>query len=309
MALIQIRTPAPQGPRTPAHEVLGVEAGSGSAAGSTYWKGLRLCPREHGLRHEARLSPVKRDSEALTLGWLFHLALETYYGALRDATTRPIAESSAWAKIEPLADHPDYRDTYAEVERMLASYFDAYRETDASWRVVAVEETLEYVDPGMRYSARLDTVIERDGGLWILEHKTAKTIGADLITGYQLDLQILGQVWLLQKCVDLSTYPPLRGVIVNITSKHKPPRHERVEVMPSSAHLDAFEQSMRDWHALEGVVKKLGYPRALGNCAGAARFWGKCDYYDVCHGWPQHTVEDWCRDEPPHGFERKPKAG
>lgn len=305
MALIQIRRPAEKldEPREAAHKVLGVEQGSGSVAGSTFWKGLRLCPREHGLRHVARVAR-DGDNEALTQGWTFHLALEVYYAALRDGSDRAHAEGAAWAAIEPMRDASGYEDTYADIERMLASYFDFYRGQD-DWRIVAVEETLTWVDPGMRYSARLDLLVEEAGGLWIVEHKTAKTISGDLITGYQLDMQILGQVWLLQQCVDLSTYAPLRGVKVNITSKHKPPRHERVEVMPSSKHLAAFERSMRDWHVIEGAYKKLGYPQALGNCAGAARFWGKCDYYDVCHGHPERSVEDWSSGELPLGYTRR----
>jgi hypothetical protein len=304
MALIQLRRPAEKAEQREApHIVLGVEQGSGSVAGSTYWKGLRMCPREHGLRHVARLGR-EGDNEALTQGWTFHLVLERYYGALLAGVKPAEAEASAWAAFEPMRDEPGYADTYAEIERMLASYFDHYRGQD-DWRIVAVEETLVYQDAGLRYSARLDLLVEEAGGLWIVEHKTAKTIGADLISNYQLDMQILGQVWLLQQCVDLSSYAPLRGVKVNITSKHKPPRHERVEVMPSQKHLDAFERSMRDWHAVEGVYRKLGYPQSLGNCAGAARFWSRCDYYDLCHGWPSKTVDEWGQGETPLGYTRR----
>ncbi len=337
--------------RNPA-ELLGLEGGA-SARGNSFYKRVRLCPREHALAAEAGLRKGG-DYEALTQGLTFHLALETYYKAiqtwqasieLNDEGTRnrlasrgaddnylfggiASAEKAAWKSIEPLRNEPGYTETYEDIERMLAHYFDTYRRQDR-WRIIAAEETLEYADDGqpamkvrgptkhdgfvdrpakspLTFTARLDLIVEdyERGGMWIVEHKTSKVITDDLLEGYQLDQQTLGQVWLMHQCVDLSQYPMLKGMIVNITSKHKTPRFERPMVCPSKYHLAAFEESMRAWNRMLPMYEQLGWPKALGNCTGPARYWQRCNFFDVCHGRPEASVTDLAREEPPFGFVR-----
>jgi len=301
-------------------ELLGVANTGASKRGNTFWKTIRTCPREHALRNVVGWRR-RGDAEALTVGVTFHHALEVYYRAIqahqRPLTIRPgrptehyfwgnlaEAEQAAWASIEPLRGAAGYEETYAELERMLGGYFDAYRRKD-HWRIIAVEETLEYEDDGLAYSARLDLVVEDydRGGMWVVEHKSARTITEELVAGYQLDQQILGQVWLLRACVDAGSYPTLRGVLVNIATKHKRgPRLERVECMPSRQHLVGFEGSLRAWHAVAPLLERLGWPQALGNCAGPARYWSKCDYYDICYGQPDVPVEALRQEPPPMGF-------
>lgn len=306
-------------------EVLGIEDTGASKRGNTYWKTMRGCPRESALRNIVGLRRGG-DSEALTVGLTFHHALEVYYRAImrhQASFTGPThqealgfhdflwgglaeAEQAAWESIAPMKGVEGYEATYDEIERMLAGYFDQYRRKDR-WRIIAVEETLEYDDEAMEYSARLDLIVEcfDRGGMWVIEHKSARAISEDLLAGYQLDQQIVGQVWLLRACVDLTAYPPLRGVLVNITTKHKSgPRFERVECMPSKHHLSAFETSLSAWHAIVPVFEELGWPQALGNCAGPSRYWSRCDYYDLCYGKPDVTVAQLVKEDPPMGFTR-----
>jgi hypothetical protein len=297
VTLVKLTLPPDTSKRRPAEVVLGVEDGGASAAGSTYYKTMRRCPREHALLHVAGLRPQRR-SEALTVGWLFHHALEAYY--------RSGDEKAAWEAIQALAHEPGYEETYPAVERMVGSYLERYRHHDR-WQVLAVEETLAYQDKALSYSARLDLVVhdKADDRLWLVEHKTARTITADLLSGYQMDMQILGQVWLFNRCVDVTKYPKLAGVRVNITTKAAAPKHERVEVYPSKGHLDAFEESLRGWASLVPEYAKLGWPKALGNCTGPVRYFGTCDFFDLCHGRPEATVAQIAREEPPIGFDRK----
>lgn len=298
--------------RRSAAEVLGVADAGASPSGASYWKRLRRCPREHALVTVARLRKAAPPSEALTLGWTFHHALEAYYRArMQSPEVAPaLLESAAWDAIRALAHEPGYEELYPIVERVLGAYFEAYRHADDAWRVLAVEETLAYQDEGLRYSARLDLVVHDTASdrTWIVEHKTSRAITADLLTGYQLDMQIVGQSWLWNACVDASAYPPLAGVLVNIVTKAARPKVERVQVYPSAAHRAAFEDSMRQWAALEGAFRDLGWPRALGNCTGPTRYFGTCDFFDVCHGRPDADVATLADEAPPYGFDRGPTA-
>lgn len=353
MTLITIpglkKTPDFNKDRRPPDVVLGTVNPGASARGNTYWKTARGCPREHALRNIVRYKK-EGDQEALTQGLIFHYALEVYYRGIQAwqhalGTTAerpdivspeyvwggiPSAEAAAWKALEPLSREAGYgpvvdskgkhhEGTYAEVERMLASYFDCYRRQDR-WRVVAVEETLEYEDAGgqfgtpgfhappMEYSARLDLIVEDydRGGLWVIEHKTARALTDDLLEGYQMDQQIVGQVWLLRNCVDLSKYPTLRGVTINLTSKTKVPKHQRVDVNPSKRHVAAFEESIRAWNGVLPAFEKYGWPKALGNCSGPMHYFKKCEFFDVCHGWPDVSVAQFMRyAEPPLGYVRR----
>lgn len=283
-----------------------------SRIGSSYYKQLIRCPREHALQAIAGLRRVG-DKEALTVGWLFHHALETYYTGLRDGADPSTAERAAIVALEPIAEEPDYEETYETVLRVCGTYFDFYRGKD-DWRIIAVEETLEYVEAAdFEYSARIDLVIEqlpsryatRAPGLYVVEHKTARYLSEDLLVSYQLDLQILGQVWLMRSCVNLASYPPFKGVIVNIITKQKKPECERVEVCPSPAHVADFERQMRLWYELRDIYAAMGWPKHLGACSGFARGYTVCPFYDICHAFPEMSVESLAYLAPPFGYCRE----
>lgn len=277
---------------------------SSSPRGSTYWKRLRRCPREHALHHGG-LRKAYAMSEHLTVGLLIHRALEHYYAWIKSWGAEG-AEREAWLSIAAFSTESGYEKTWALVQKMLVGYFERYRDSDARWKIWATEETLSYFDPkGIEWTGRLDGLIERDGGLFILEHKTARAITGDLLSGYQMDMQMLGYVWLFQKVVDAAKLPPLAGIIVNLLTKHATPRFERVEVCPSRYHLAEFEKSQRDWIKIrEEGFAKLGWPKALGNCTGPSRYFSTCDYFDLCHGQPDVPLDQLLREELPYGFTR-----
>jgi hypothetical protein len=302
--------------------VLDIQDTGASPFGSTYYKRLLACPREFALYSVVGFTP-EVIGDALSTGWLYHHCLEKYYKAIQahqracnakhdstdylwGGTKQGMAD--AYEALVPFEGEAGYEEVVADVRRMLDQYFEVYFERD-KWRILAVEETISYQGE-FDYSTRLDVLIEdlERGGMWIVEHKISKMITAELLDNYQLDLQILGQVWLVKKCVDLRRYPQFKGVIINIATKHKLPQLVRVPVSPSDQHLKAFYDSQRQWSALRGIMAKMGWPRSLGHCAGYARGYSRCTYFDLCHGQPQTTVAQWMKGEPPYGFLREPRA-
>lgn len=266
--------------------------------------------------HQDKLAFPKRKNRP---AWEWY-----FYGA------EPEAEKAGLRILELFEKEEGYLDTLATCGRVFQAYCEHYRRS-AEWKILAVEETLVMERPVAesfgkplslvdqdgdridydvwRYSARLDLVIERwdigDPALWIVEHKSAKFLSADLLSGYQLDMQILGQVWLVKNTVDLTQYSPFKGVIVNIATKHATPKFERLEVCPSTDHLAEFERSTQQWGLMNEVYKGLGHPRALGTCAGALRGYSQCAYYDCCHTKPSWTIADFTREEPLDGYYRE----
>lgn len=320
--------------RRAAEDVLGVKS-SASPRGSTYYSRARRCPREHGLYHLVKIVP-KADKEALTLGWLFHYALEAYYRAIQIAQQGPdfakytaaekeenfklvradyrgqllvsitaVAREAAMASVRMFATEPGYEETYAQLVKMLDGYFEEYMSD--RWYIVAIEEQLASAKP-FEYTARLDlVVIDLDADvLRVVEHKSARSFTADLIAGYQLNLQIMGQAWLLLRCVKLDAYPTFDGVTVNLTSKHKTPQFMRVPCAVSPEHLQAFEQSMLAWNRLTSAFAKEGWPQDFTKCSGFARGYTMCAYYDLCYSRPaaglDTIAEEVQKDGPPLGF-------
>lgn len=308
-------------------EVLGIPNEGPSPRGSTYHKMLLICPREWGLYYKLGLRPTVLN-EPLTVGWTFHYCLQRYYEAIQRHQQTSGAKvgsddyywggsndgmAAAYEIIDRIEPEPGYVETVATLRRILDGYFEHYHHRD-KWEIVAVEETLMY-EGAFEYSARLDTVVEDHtrGGLWLVEHKTARFISMDLIDNYQLDLQILGQVWLVHACVDLEAYPDFRGVVINIATKHKEPQFTRVDVCPSPAHLAAFEQSVGNFQAIRTTMEALDWPQYLGHCSGYARGYDRCQFYDVCMGHPRVTVDEWAAGQKegldvPFGFELVEKA-
>lgn len=319
-------------------EVLGVKGGA-SPVGSSFWKGVRLCPRESGLAQRGlRKEGFLRGRVALDVGLIWHHCLEAYYGAVmayqeahpltkrelleRDfgrycITPQVAAEAAAWDALEPFRKEPGYEAFTETISNMLIGYFEFYRPRER-FKVLAVEETLQYVAypkssregkraiyESFEYSTRLDTIVEdlNRGGMWILEHKSATALTDDLMSGYQLDLQVLGQVWCAERLVAEceGPLPAFKGAMINIATKSKRPSFARVEVSPSHDHLRMFEQSVAAQQKTLDLWDNLGYPKHLGACTGPARYFATCPYFDVCLGHPLDTVDDIIAN-PPFGF-------
>lgn len=318
VAPLQRKADAPRRPL----DVLGIEDVGASRRGSTYYKTLLSCPREFALRNVVGLR-LEQEQKHFTVGKLFHYAMQVFYASQRVFQQQyekehrhylkhddyywlnePAAAKAAYKAILPVSEEPGYEDIWEEVERVVDAYLDYYMGRDR-FRVIAEEETLEYISQHYDYTARIDLIVQdmKDRRMWIIEHKSAKVIGLDLLESYQMDWQILGQVFLVQRCVDLDKYPRFGGVRVNIASKHKTPRLVRHDVCPSQAHIDDFEHQMVAWMSVQENMERLGWPKSLGHCSGYARGYSRCTYYEVCHGFPAASVTDiseW--KDAPHRF-------
>ena len=278
-------------------EVLDIPNEGASPVGSTFYKTMMACPREHALAYLVGVE-LEYAGDPLTLGLFFHYLLQLWYQEGREGAKR------GFELCAELEERPDYRDLGEQARVMFDSYLDLYEGQDR-WKVIAVEETLIYRG-AFDYSARLDLIVEdlERGGMWVVEHKTARALTAELLDNYQMDIQILGQVWLMHHCVDLSQYPRFRGVKVNITTKHKTPQHTRVDVYPSRRHLEAFERTVGGLHALRKTNEQLKWPQYLGHCSGYVRGYSRCDYFELCHNFPEVSVAQWADRELPLGYTR-----
>jgi len=93
--------------------------------------------------------------------------------------------------------------------------------------------------------------------------------------------------------VDQKKHGRCKGVIVNMITKHKEPRLERIPVTPSPDHLQDFERLMATLPPRMEVYEKMHWPKSLSHCAGYARGYGRCQYYSLCHDHPTTEPAQW----------------
>jgi hypothetical protein len=105
--------------------------------------------------------------------------------------------------------------------------------------------------------------------------------------------------------VDVAQYPRFAGVLVNITSKTKVPKHMRVEVPATARGLRAFEQAVKGYEEVLDTAQRLNYPPNFTVCSGATRGFRACQFYNLCFSAPDLDVERLLEeDQPPFGFVR-----
>lgn len=279
-----------------------------SPQGSSYWRKLLQCPREHYLGNIVQLKPKRRAQnandvpefkEALDVGALYHLGLQTYYEAIyaqqHKQTLTAAPETLAFEVLAPFVSEPGYGETYETVERLLDAYFNKYRNDPQRWEVLAVELTLACTDSRVAFpwTSRFDLVVVdhsvAKGATFVVEHKTARAIDNNTIQGYTQDVQVMGQIWLWGREIDLASYPPFLGAQVNLISKTKEPKMERVPVSPTPAALRTWEESMTKHWLMSKFYETLGFPQNLASCM---RRYGPCEFFDVCRYHTDFSLED-----------------
>jgi hypothetical protein len=287
-------------------EVLGISSGP-SRRGSTYWSRALHCPFEHLLSNELGWQSTMPD-DPLDTGLLWHYGLECYYKTvlawqdkcraedpnidrkndlhfLRGADHA--AQEQALRAIWPFSQEPGYEKIHESLSLMFDSYFTRWQSD--KWEIVDAEVTIESQRFGFEYSSRLDLFIIDHAPavsvLRVVEHKSAAALNSFITEGYTLDLQTMGQVWLVWREVDLTAYPPFMGSYINITSKQQTPKNERVPLSPTEPMLDAFASSMRRLSdTILDAWPRAGYPRNFASCT---RRFGRCQFFSLCRNFPE----------------------
>lgn len=309
-------------PRRPLYEVLGRDTGP-SPRGSTYWTRALSCPREHLLANVLGYRPVQL-TDPLMMGLLWHDMLEAYYRRIEEWQTQCRADEpeidrrgahylwggldhahrAALESLSRIAGEPGYEKAHTTLSRMFEVYTLTYRDP---WEIVAVEVSasglLDPQRPGTEYTARLDLAVYDysllQPVLRIIEHKSASWLSFDLVEGYTMDLQVMGQIWLAQQLVAGGCSTPFDGVTVSITTKASTPACERVPVRPSEALVEAWRTAMLDQIAVVDTYAERGYPRNYAHCV---RRYGRCEFFGLCSAYPDVPVSALTADDVPPGY-------
>ena len=180
-----------------------VEDGRAIATNSMLSSFIR-CPKQAEYKYVMRLKP-KMLGKPLSRGKWVHELLEVHgNGGDWKEHHRKLS-----AKFEDLFDEEKdfYGDMPREIARVMMSYFWHYK--NDPWKVLESELTLECELPdGTLFRCRIDWLIENQWGIWLVDHKTHKTL-PDL-TYRMLDTQSPRYVY-----AALANDIPVKGFIWN----------------------------------------------------------------------------------------------
>lgn len=185
----------------------------------TMWNLFRNCRRACYWRYQRHLVPKERDSRPLRLGSAVHQALEVWHGT----NDLPGALAVIDAAYVNRSQEPDEKRDWHYATAMMKAYVGQYPQEP--WEVVALEKVFrgDIVNPrtGARsrsfvLGGKADGIIAKpSGSTYLLEHKTAASIGGDYVGKLWTDLQIVLYSFYLRRFEKL----PIEGVIYNVLAK------------------------------------------------------------------------------------------
>jgi len=275
-------------------------AGGPSEWGNSRYSDFERCEYRYWVKHVLGYRPKKRN-EALEVGGLFHECRARAYQAYQKAAT---AEDENGNKIylpeeldeiftEALFELCDRAakhvpTTVAIVRRLLQVWHKAHGPRtliDDRHETLLVEALIDTND-GFPYSTRLDRVVMsgRLGGPCIMEIKTASRRTADLLDGYRMDPQFLGQQYCWKNSKYYKKYGALRGFIVDLCVKGQVVQVTRESVPVDVKLLRPWAKEKRYRYSQILTCEASGYwPRRRTNCV----MYGKrCGLSEHCSTFP-----------------------
>ena len=183
------------------------------------WSLFRNCRRACYWRYVKQIVPVNRKVETLWFGSLIHECLEIWHGK---------------RELEPVLDHIDRscvnRDAEPSVKRdwqyaraMMIAYAEKY--PTEPFEVVGLEQvfTADIVNPATGaksrsfvMSGKIDGLLRKpDGTYWLLENKTASSVGGSYIDRLWLDTQIRLYAHYVREALGI----PVVGSLYNVLTK------------------------------------------------------------------------------------------
>lgn len=257
------------------------------------------CLRLYHFRHREGLRP-KGGAPPLNYGKLIHDALDTWYNTWDyDATLKTIMD----------ADYEDPIDDFRTKERALrkiVDYIEFYGKEE-SWlggpdSVILTETAFNLEDPndGFRWGGVVDLLVEYNGELWVMDHKTTSRFGASWFDQFENSSQMAGYVWAASQLHG----SPVAGVLINCIVTHKVPKPAAKQLHRQPLYFPEWKieewKAMRsnDYHNLAKAQEAERFPPRWHSCVNK---YGKCPFFQVCRANPQareHLIEEFYEYDP-----------
>ena len=140
-------------------------------------------------------------------------------------------------------------------------------------------------DDGLRFSGRIDKIVEFEGGLYLCDTKTTKAALSDMyFRNYQPNNQVYAYLWAARHILDL----PVRGFIIDAvqTGVHFC-RFNRAVFNVSNLSIDEwYNDTVYNLNVSDTYHAHQYYPANFTSCGN----YGGCKFREVCAESPDHRA-------------------
>lgn len=252
------------------------------------------CPTKYYHSYLSNEERPKTVSPSLIIGSLVHTALAHRYAIMKaEQQNEP---HDLFYPVEAIKQQAfEENDEWLKwIDKSIAVYgnyisSETTREFEKGMRVVAVEEVYYLKIEKHTLTFRADLVVEKDGKIFFVDHKTCAYLKSTSTDGYQASGQFLAYISYGRNCFD-----NFGGMLLNYIA-HGGTRSQKMDtkilhVEESEEHLSNFARSAYFYFEMISLLadKPLkAYPRVQSEFSCTHKY-GKCNYYDRCFGTKQN---------------------
>jgi hypothetical protein len=258
---------------------------------NTRYETLTTCPMKYYLSY-VRNFAKKEKSPALIFGTAIHKALEKWYktGSLWEACLsidETFSEFAEEVEDGSYFNNSDDHRTSTRAKQVMTHYTERYREENFKIFEVNGEKLLETSfcipltkigDYEILYYGIIDAVIEMDGEIFVMDHKTTYSLGGDFFDQFRINNQMPMYVLAVSKMLE----KPVYGVLINAIGVLKTVnKFERRLISYDYYKIQEAKEDLLSIveHQLIGYLEKNVFPRHKTSCISK---YGKCAFYEVC---------------------------
>ena len=251
--------------------------GGRSTDGWSGISGLQRCPYRFWLQNELANYDVV-GPQPLEVGSLIHACLAAHYARALPPNYpgwHPVSVSpfDLLEKVEQIGAEVLH---VREASRLIEGYVEHWG-YEGDLQPLAIE--YEAGKPG-KHTCRYDMIGDQLG-IWNYEHKSASRETADVVDGWFLDGEIIGQkyVWDMENLTALFGRP-MAGTRINILFKSTPPRFRRIDVTIANSVVERYARDRKFWGDLREWLYKVNvWPKSLQGCIDR---YGRCEFWSHC---------------------------
>lgn len=183
----------------------------------SFWQSFRNCRQACAYRYLEELAPLERAT-SLSFGTLIHTCLERWHAGTPLGDILPLIDRTCRGHEQEDGLH----EAWHLARAMMTGYAERYPEEP--FIVHALERTFlgrlrnpqtGRTIPSLRLAGKVDGIVEMDGQLYLLEHKTTASCDGAYLERLWLDTQITLYGYALQRFAGL----PIAGAIYNVLVK------------------------------------------------------------------------------------------
>lgn len=252
----------------------------------------RACPLSHHLKYHVGLEKIQEGEveHDRNFGGAIHVALEVWHkGGTRESALGAFREA-----YPDQLDESDLAKTQANGETMLATYFKRYANDFEKYKILAVEEKIEFTVDATPYAVKCDTVVQdkKYGSIYGLDNKTTKeALTFDYWSQYEPNSQICSQTAGIKE-----RFGECAGIIINAMSFGYRQRAYKGE--PAGFHMDfgRMEYNITDaqleiWRkSVMATVRNMAQDDEMTSYAMNTAQCRFCSFKSICQAgwtWPE----------------------